>query len=451
MSKKEKIRYFKLPITFLIIALGALLIFLYLFFTNAPGEMVAILLIAAMVSVFLAFITFLFKGLHYYDVVAEASRQQAILNIQKEKKEREAQWQNKQWDCPVLKLYTICANGGVTELSTEYSLNKATTVLQSLLNEAGAPRKYWDLYCDENSVRNYFDLGRKENMNEEEKAQRRAEEEALLKSTPQIGKLNDNQAAQMKLFKRAADQFGIQKRITILKDTQEKISKRISELIDSQLAMQQVGSLLNQSVYQERKKDWAVLGGMAEGIGGPIAGIGTALNAMQENEQIESRNQVRREAAAKTVSSIYSSSYSLSGSIESLEESLKPIYSQLSEATQKVVISTVSKDDLFAALDIKLTAKKASNEKSVIIEGSITNHFVPDVPEGVVFATDGALDVHVYYNDRFIDSIPLTLPLLGIACKEGCEKVITYSDRYVENQGNYSVEVSPRNLWLVEV
>lgn len=46
---------------------------------------------------------------------------------------------------------------------------------------------------------------------------------------------------------------------------------------------------------QQNEKDWAVHGGIASGIAGPIAGIATAMNVQNENAQIRAYNeQVRK-------------------------------------------------------------------------------------------------------------------------------------------------------------
>lgn len=60
-------------------------------------------------------------------------------------------------------------------------------------------------------------------------------------------------------------------------------------------AIRQVGVLLQQSVYKEKEKDWATLGGIADGIAGPVAGIATAVSVMQENERIRQDNAARAE------------------------------------------------------------------------------------------------------------------------------------------------------------
>lgn len=60
-------------------------------------------------------------------------------------------------------------------------------------------------------------------------------------------------------------------------------------------AMQELGFMLQSSVYQEKEKDWAVMGGIADGLAGPIAGIATAANVMQENAKIRAENEARRQ------------------------------------------------------------------------------------------------------------------------------------------------------------
>ena len=40
----------------------------------------------------------------------------------------------------------------------------------------------------------------------------------------------------------------------------------------------------------EQEHDWAVMGGLANGLAGPGAGIATAVNAQIENAQIRARN-----------------------------------------------------------------------------------------------------------------------------------------------------------------
>lgn len=60
-------------------------------------------------------------------------------------------------------------------------------------------------------------------------------------------------------------------------------------------AMRTLGMAIEQSVYQEKEKDWAIMGGIADGIAGPFAGAATAMDAMQDNLRIRAENEARKE------------------------------------------------------------------------------------------------------------------------------------------------------------
>lgn len=65
-------------------------------------------------------------------------------------------------------------------------------------------------------------------------------------------------------------------------------------------AMRTLGNAIGSSAYIEKERNWAVEGGIAQGIGGVAAGVATALDAMQENENIRARNEANKKWAADT-------------------------------------------------------------------------------------------------------------------------------------------------------
>ncbi|MBQ4640105.1 MAG: hypothetical protein IJB69_06280 [Clostridia bacterium] len=65
-------------------------------------------------------------------------------------------------------------------------------------------------------------------------------------------------------------------------------------------AMKTLGNAIGSSAYIEKERNWAVEGGIAQGIGGVAAGVATALDAIQENENIRARNEANKKWAADT-------------------------------------------------------------------------------------------------------------------------------------------------------
>ncbi len=64
----------------------------------------------------------------------------------------------------------------------------------------------------------------------------------------------------------------------------------IQSKIEGAQALRAFGAAIQGSVYQEKEHDWALWGGIAEGLGGVGAGIATAADTMIENQMIRQRN-----------------------------------------------------------------------------------------------------------------------------------------------------------------
>lgn len=79
---------------------------------------------------------------------------------------------------------------------------------------------------------------------------------------------------------------------------------------------------------------------------------------------------------------------------------------------------------------------------------TITNNFKADVPENVQVVVDGTLSAKVFFEDILLDTVCVPLPLFGVSKQES---VTVYTDYYVEEEGNYSVQFSPNKLWIVEI
>lgn len=92
-------------------------------------------------------------------------------------------------------------------------------------------------------------------------------------------------------YKRAHT-FGLKKFSDISLDDSRKYEAGLRSL-------QMLGMMMETSVYQEKEKDWAIRGGLANGIGGIGAGIVTAVDTMRQNDRIRSENEARREWGAR--------------------------------------------------------------------------------------------------------------------------------------------------------
>lgn len=345
------------------------------------------------------------------------------------------------WRFPEGELYEACAKAGITSLDNDFAKQKAMTVAKNILNESNIPAQYHTLYVNQDLIADLFQNG-KAKFNAEE-AVKEAE-----RRKPRQGKLSEAEYQYIKLSQSLCPLFGIDKRIYMIEDVIQKINKNIADYEEGQKAIRELGFLLSTSVSQEKKKDWAFLGGLADGIAGPGAGISVAANAIAENMEIEKRNAQARQAANQTIRSLYADASNLSADISDLENERKLMQYHLQAAKNKVVMEQHATDEIFEKLKItaKVTKRKDCEGLEVIV--TLKNDFKVNVPENVQVAVDGTLSAKVFFEDTLLDTICVPLPLFGVSEKES---ITVYTDYYVEAEGNYSVDILPNRLWIVEV
>lgn len=139
-----------------------------------------------------------------------------------------------------------------------------------------------------------------------------------------------------------------------------------------------LGQMAQNSVYQEKEKDWALLGGIANGIAGPGAGISTAFNAMQENERIREENAKRRQQGA--VMKAYYINLAVRASqnrpsvlsMEQLNKKYEAIMSWSPDTLFsfiKIISKGARRDDISDAVTVSI--KWEQTNKSICIDGTL--------------------------------------------------------------------------------
>lgn len=382
----------------------------------------------------------------------EIAEQQKIEAEQKKREEEQkkedaevAEIKSGKWkEFPVRNFYVKCTDLGVNNLDSAFAVQKATMVAKEILASIEHfPNGFIDQYCSEEKLREYWIQGKEV----AEKMEAQALEE---KRKPKNGQLTDAERTAVVLGYQLKQCFGIQKRIVMLDETIQKIDKKISDYVKGQQAMRELGGILGSSVYQEKKKDWAFLGGLADGIAGPGAGLAVASNAIAENREIERRNQLARQESVKLMKSFYDGSSKLSEDVGDLSKEMDLLEYHKNQAKFKVVLEQYSTEEIFKSLTISSRVSKSKSGKSTVLSVNICNSFVADVPENVLVAVDGTLEAKIYFEGTLVDTVCVYLPLFGVA-EKASEKIEAISSKYVEADGDYTVEFTPNKLWVVEV
>lgn len=197
-------------------------------------------------------------------------------------------------------------------------------------------------------------------------------------------------------------------------------------------AMRRLGVMVEESVYQEKEKNWAILGGLADGIAGPAAGVVTAANAMQDNVRIREENAQRRAWGA--------SQNAMYQNFADEAENLKPTSLTVDQLAKKYNVNfTYSPITLFKYISyqeptytldpltksITVTLNWNQNRKNLWI--------------------DGSLRAKIYTNDHKLAGCAyLVLPKGGTKEYKGeLSGVCTYP----KYPGEYKIEIEPIDLW----
>lgn len=196
--------------------------------------------------------------------------------------------------------------------------------------------------------------------------------------------------------------------------------------------MRQLGIIMQRSVYQEKKKDWAVLGGIAEGIAGPAAGIVTAANAINDNAKIEAENAARREWGAKQ-NAFYQN-------LASQAEQKCPTALSMGELQRKYkAILSWSPATLFSLLRLSDTKVDVDAQTGAVLVSTSWKQNDKSI------CIDGALRAKLYTSSgQCAGCAYLVFPKVGTVKFEGKLSGICASPK---GSTDYTVRIEPADLW----
>ena len=342
------------------------------------------------------------------------------------------------WKFPTDDFYKQCINEKATDETDKLDFKKMMLVAKNIIVANGIPQEYVHLYYNEEKVKYYFKTG-KENVVENEK---------LKKITPQPAKLTDEMIEICNLHYALRNELYAAKRKLHLEILIRNAEKRIQKYKESKDAIFKTMVALNNST-KKSKNDWAVIGGLAQGIAGPAAGAVAASQAISENERIDYENKQNEAAIVKQwLPLVTASDDKYRPMISKQEKIIKHCRNTLEKLPLKLYFTEYDKSELFKQLEISGSVSKPNNE-SAAVTISITNNYYPGTDDYTI-VMDGIIKTKLYCEDIFVDEFFIALPENGIAYNEKAV-IIQYPKKYMIGENRkYRFEFSPHSLWLME-
>lgn len=203
---------------------------------------------------------------------------------------------------------------------------------------------------------------------------------------------------------------------------------------------------------QKKESDWAILGGAANGIAGPVASAAVIWDTMKKNGEIAQYNEGMRQASMD----VLKGTISAAGSRIKVEEERDNARLRLDEAKTKISLSEPDAseiwDNIHVSENFKVKKYSSLGVLHVSINVSFLKPFVLDIPKGVHMVVDGTMKADVMMGDIYVGNVVFPLPIYGIPCD--MTKSVTLDgmcDRSMEYDGKYTIKLAEKqNLWVME-
>lgn len=249
-----------------------------------------------------------------------------------------------------------------------------------------------------------------------------------------LNRLEEKRTEERKEFERLnkySNLIGKDKRIAMLTD-------RAAELRKEAKNQDEYAQMLMRS-GQQKERDWATWGGIADGIAGFGAGVSTAVDIQMQNIQIRAENEKRRQAALPgymfMTNSAQGNRRNADAIMKEIENFKLKLVSEESSAELMEKISFNHTDVLVSETGAAMVCTCASLDPNFKI--------FDDVPAIV----DGTIIAKIYDGDQLCGTAQLVLPMYGLGqdiplngiCIDCCQPGKTYTAKF-----------SPKKLWAME-
>lgn len=375
-----------------------------------------------------------------------------IIGVKRHNKKTDIRLLNAEYPFPCHEYYKLCKTQGISAINDDFTYRKAVTLAQSFMAK-DVPQKFWHIYTTKEQLENYFRLGSESNKIEmqrvaEQQRQARVEQEIQF-NTPQDVKLGEKESEWSKLNFNTYSLSPLEKRTFLYKEKIERTEREIKSIEAENDALFQLANAVAGSAHQEKTYDWALIGGIASGLGGTGAGIAAAADAMQKNAQIEAQNAANQAYANNLAYEIRKAAITAPRkSTDGLEKELQSLQMRLPKLSYKVYMDDMDTQTLFNNLVCTPSVEK--HDDCLEVKITIENKNTYSAPKGVYMSLDGALDVVVYGDGIFIDRIPVVFEEDGLELGKTATIHNYLTKTLSGNDRKYTFNITPINLWLME-
>jgi len=353
------------------------------------------------------------------------------------------------WEFPCEEFYNKCTQIDNIVFDNEFAVKKAQQIVVEILVANNVAEENYNLFTDKKKIKEFLKKGKEckektEKLKKENEIQKILEQKEIREVKP-----NEENAKIIKHYTEIASLRGTQKREKMLLFDYEKNKINLEELKKKKASIDKYGEHLYWK-SQHNDVDWALLGGIAEGIAGPAAGVAVALDTMSQNAKKEEENRMLRYSAVEVTLSGTEIEYD----IERTEKRLDKMKENIETSKRKVVLSKPEGKEIAKYISIEKTNFDRIDDGVLKITANVflKNPLDLDVPKSTKMVVDGTISGKVFYEGNFVDNVKLVLSIYGITNASKQVATITgYCTKSAEYPGEYTLEITDMtNLWVME-
>lgn len=246
-----------------------------------------------------------------------------------------------------------------------------------------------------------------------------------------LEEMRTNEQQEFERLNKYSNLIGKSKRIAILLD-------RAAELREKAKSQDLYAEMLWRS-GQQKERDWATWGGVANGIAGFGAGVSTAVDIQIQNMQIRAENEKRRQAALPGYMFFTDSAQ---GNLRNADKIMEEI-----ENFKLKLISDEPADELMKKISFSNTDVLVSETGAAMVCTSATLDPNFKIFDDVPAVVDGTIIAKIYDGDQLCGTARLVLPIYGLGqniplngiCIDCCKPGKSYTTKF-----------DAENLWAME-
>lgn len=245
-------------------------------------------------------------------------------------------------------------------------------------------------------------------------------------------KIKSSERQEYETLTKYSNLYGKSKKLSMLRDQRDALLKQ-AKSSDS------YAEFMIRST-QKAESDWAVLGGIANGLGGIGAGISTAIDVQARNAEIRAQNAANMKAVMPAYMYITGNASQNRANAKSIGEEI--------QRTEMKLVEDISSKEVMELINISDTTVSISKTGSFKITASISAKKDLTIYDDVPAYIDGTLCASLYDGNIKVASALMVLPLNGISSKK--VGIVGMGLSGARENKAYTIKFSPHKLWLME-